>query len=883
MIDMKNVAAVFRKDTNMSKLGEKGMSGTIQYLLVLLFGLVVSSTVHAQDLNLAPDCSQATAEPDRLWPPNKKLVPIQIKGVTDPEGQDITLVTQCIRQDEAVGFWLWWFGRYDGAGLNTDTPSVRAKRWKWYPKQNEKGNWFFSKGRVYQIVFKATDSAGAGCTGKVRVDVPVHKKSTVIPNTKRFRSLPGGVNCDAQPVNNPPIIYSTPVTEGIAGSEYQYDVIGHDPDKDELTYSLINPPEGMAIDAQTGLITWVPDDEQVGVHSIEVKVTDPGGLSNSQTYELTIQESVDELKVSIIANPTSGTSPLTVRFSPEVQNSNNIVISSYQWDFDGDGTVDITDTFGAPKTYTYTGTPGTTFEATLTVTPASGDPLVATRTITIDNQPPTAQVSSSVTNGHVPLQVDFTVTAQDPQGIAEVSIDYEGDGVFDATQPGNNATSGSWSFQFNYQNEGIYQARVKVTDAYGATKQVSNNAITVDVNNPQDPVIQLSATPVSGNAPLTVTFTASATIYDGSQISQWSWDLDGDGNYEATGGSNETETTSATYKGVGFYYPSVKVTTDSGRSAIASLRVESKSTALPTLSIPDSSDTINSDASETATFHVTLPYETELEVWIENVNGIRVKTIQTGQLTGSGSHEFTWDGTNDQNDVVSEGDYYVVVGYSTYGAEHEIDLRASTGGQLSYYRRTTANPRTFDRLEAPLRIDFEVDDPAEVSFFWQISFGARLMTLLEHERMGRGRYSLYWNADYPSGQKIPDNINALMPGIVRYSLPDNVIYVKENPRIENYVLKSTIIADPRREPIAFDITLSKPSTIELVVSDMEKGVDVAARVYSGLSAGAQTLTWDGKNNEDQYLAPGDYRIGVRSVDNDGKRSLFWYRTQRIEY
>jgi len=103
------------------------------------------------------------------------------------------------------------------------------------------------------------------------------------------------------------------------------------------------------------------------------------------------------------------------------------------------------------------------------------------------------------------------------------------------------------------------------------------------------------------------------------------------------------------------------------------------------------------------------------------------------------------------------------------------------------------------------------------------------------------------------------------------------------PRIENYQLKSTIMADPRRESIDFNVTLNKIGTVELVVSDMDKGIEVATRVYPNLGGGQHTLSWDGKNNQQQYLAPSDYRLGVRSVDEKGNRSLYWYRTQRINY
>lgn len=846
------------------------MSKVIRILSMLICGLVIMPPINAQELNLAPDCSTAIATPDRLWPPNHEFIPISISGVSDPENLPTTLTTQCIVQDEPLNGKGDGNTPIDGAGLYSDQPMVRAER-------AGKGD-----GRVYHIIFKATDTAGASCTGQVVVQVPHDEASgPAVDSGPRNLSAGTGENCDAQPFNNPPIIYSLPVVDAQVGTEYQYDVQGHDPDSDILQYSLVNPPTGMTIDSGTGLILWTPVPDQVGTQAVTTTVVDPDGLSATQTYEITVEAAPNELSAQIIANPDSGTSPLTVRFSPDVQN-NNLVINSYQWDFNGDGQNDVSDTFGAPKTYTYTGSPGDVFTARLTVNPAGADPIIATKAITIDNQPPTAQVSTNTTNGHAPLLITFTVTASDPQGIAEISIDFEGDGVFDETQTGG-VNSGTWQFERTYADQGTYQPQVRVTDEFGAEALVSNNAISVDVNDPLDPVIQLSATPLIGNAPLTTSLTASAELFDGSAIAQWAWDLDGDGQFETQGGANATDTAQTTYSGVNYYYPVAEVTTTTGRTAKASLKIETQSTAVPTLSIPNSSDTINVDATAQATISITLPYETEMELWIENAFGGRVKTVQAVQTQPAGQYDLIWDGTDNQNNIVPTGDYYAVLGYTRYDTQEIIDLRTSTGGQLTYYRRTTSNPRTFDRLEQPLKIDFQVDDPAEVSFFWQISFGQRLMTLLEHERMGRGQYSLYWNGEYPSGEKVADNVDRLMPGIVRYTLPSNVIFVKENPRIEQYVLDSTIIADPRREPIGLNLTLSKDSTVEMVVSDMDKGVDVASLIFFDLTAGQHHLTWDGKNNFDQYLAPGDYRIGVRSVDQHGIRSLFWYRTQRIDY
>ena len=53
--------------------------------------------------NEAPDCSEATPSIDVIEKNNKKFVPVNLLGVTDPDGDDVTITVFAIRQDEEVG------------------------------------------------------------------------------------------------------------------------------------------------------------------------------------------------------------------------------------------------------------------------------------------------------------------------------------------------------------------------------------------------------------------------------------------------------------------------------------------------------------------------------------------------------------------------------------------------------------------------------------------------------------------------------------------------------------------------------------------------------------------------------------------------------------
>jgi DNA-binding MarR family transcriptional regulator len=75
-------------------------------------------------------------------------------------------------------------------------------------------------------------------------------------------------------VNNPPYFISDPSENGKVGETYYYMAIAFDPDYDDLTYSLSNPPDGMLVDPYNGLVTWTPAVGQEGRYQVRLVVSD---------------------------------------------------------------------------------------------------------------------------------------------------------------------------------------------------------------------------------------------------------------------------------------------------------------------------------------------------------------------------------------------------------------------------------------------------------------------------------------------------------------------------------------------------------------------------------------------------------------------------------
>ena len=114
--------------------------------------------------NQPPDCGIAAPSKSELWPPNHQFEAVSVQGVTDPDGDPLTITVTGIRQDEALKGNGDGNTCPDGTGVGTSTAMLRAER---VGTPKSPGN-----GRVYHVNFTAADGKGGQCSGAALVCVP---------------------------------------------------------------------------------------------------------------------------------------------------------------------------------------------------------------------------------------------------------------------------------------------------------------------------------------------------------------------------------------------------------------------------------------------------------------------------------------------------------------------------------------------------------------------------------------------------------------------------------------------------------------------------------------------------------------------------------------
>ena len=281
--------------------------------------------------------------------------------------------------------------------------------------------------------------------------------------------------------NNPPTASLAASSNAVApGESLTFDASGStDPDGTIERYEWDVDGDG-TVDRTTRTATITHSYASTGTYAATVTVVDNGDDNDSATVSVTVESKP-------IANLTTSPSPTSIdtntAFDASASAFDGGTITSYRWDFDGDGTVDANTTAGTVN-YTYP-TPGN-YTASITVVGDDGSTGSATASMTVrENLPPSGfGLSYGCTRGFstycenwVGDEVSFNAqtssfpyTPTDPDGtIVEYRWDFDGDGTVDAT-------TSSKSTSHTFDTAGTYTVTVTAVDDDGAT-----NATTADV------------------------------------------------------------------------------------------------------------------------------------------------------------------------------------------------------------------------------------------------------------------------------------------------------------------------------------------------------------------------------------------------------------------
>jgi RHS repeat-associated protein len=113
---------------------------------------------------------------------------------------------------------------------------------------------------------------------------------TVVVSDDENASVEQSFSLNIININDQPNFSSVPVINSKEDELYSYVLSATDVDAgDALSFTLLSGPLGMTLDTFSTTLEWTPEQQDVGEHTVELEVADVHGLSEIQTFTLTIE------------------------------------------------------------------------------------------------------------------------------------------------------------------------------------------------------------------------------------------------------------------------------------------------------------------------------------------------------------------------------------------------------------------------------------------------------------------------------------------------------------------------------------------------------------------------------------------------------------------
>jgi len=120
------------------------------------------------------------------------------------------------------------------------------------------------------------------------IQIVISQGSTVIADIHVNDSTYGNGRFGFYNLSQENVVYKSFRRENVPVQTYSYQSEAIDGNGNTLTYSLVNGPNGMAINPSTGLLTWAPLQNQQGQHPVTIRVTDGQGGTDEQSFTVNV-------------------------------------------------------------------------------------------------------------------------------------------------------------------------------------------------------------------------------------------------------------------------------------------------------------------------------------------------------------------------------------------------------------------------------------------------------------------------------------------------------------------------------------------------------------------------------------------------------------------
>jgi len=290
------------------------------------------------------------------------------------------------------------------------------------------------------------------------------------------------------------------------------------------------------------------------------------------------------------------------------------------------------------------------------------------------------------------------------------------------------------------------------------------------------------------------------------------------------------------------------------------------------------------DEEAEVTFDLVEDAIVDVKVYDDDNNDY-VKGLEVKENLDSGDYDYQWDGTDNNDDIVDDGDYYIKVtakASNGYTESKKVSVEVNQGGT-----KQTKEPRLQDLFITKDSFDPNRDEMVYVAFTvtadadieaYIYDGNTKLRELYYKKNVQAGTYVVGWNGEDDDGDAVKeDKTYKYTIHVENDEGEDDAsgnINIKDDseatkyPNIYNDVTSPVIFVPQEDESMQFTFKLAKDAYTTVNIYD---GGDVVATIFDdNADQGTNKVNWDGRDDDGDLLSDGVYDYKIISESSVGE-------------
>lgn len=304
-----------------------------------------------------------------------------------------------------------------------------------------------------------------------------------------------------------------------------------------------------------------------------------------------------------------------------------------------------------------------------------------------------------------------------------------------------------------------------------------------------------------------------------------------------------------------------------------------------------SPEIIDPSKGETMTIYYTLNTCTyvKVNVYDPSNNNAHVAELQDWTYQCEGVHNVVWNGKNDNNQIMHNGDYKITIdANNSKGSDEEVEFVEVTddngggnnNGNLPDVYDLSLNRDVFDPYDQTVTLTYKLDECSDVTIKIYDEDDNYVNTLLNSVEKCTGTHTVTWDGEDSSNDEVDDgDYYFKVYALNDYGSDSEKEYVEadsgsnnnngdEDPEITNVDVNPDVF-NPYHEDTELEFKLNTCADVTIEVRDEDNDVVYTIIDDKRLCDGTHRYDWDGEDEDNDYVREDNYEFYIRAENDEG--------------